>query len=147
MSEASKLRELAALQKLRERRCESGVGAAQQRTRECQKATEAIADERADARQHLKVVMRSSALCLDRMLLATGQLNLAEDSLVCAQEELRKARDDEAKARDQWQQARFRSVDVARQARQATRREIRHREDAVLNDRLSLRAALEGGKP
>ncbi|GAA4044761.1 hypothetical protein [Parerythrobacter jejuensis] len=145
MSDANKLAELVAMQKLREQRCQSDVTSAAKTSSE--KAAEAT---RLDALSHaagkaLDGVFASPLLCPDRMLLAAGHLAIAEDNQATGKAELESAEQTERLARSGWQQATHNTRNLMHRHRQQKRTEERRADDARQADQLSLRAALSKG--
>lgn len=145
MSNSRRLQQLAEMQKLRERKCQSAVGDALRDEREKAERVAELRDAHGVAIDHCDAMMRAERLCPDRMLLATGFLAAAQAALETGERAHSEARENESAARRQWHEARHRSDNISSQARSARRKDDRRRDDARQAERLSLRAALSRG--
>lgn len=145
MRASEKLAELISLQKLRELSCCADLARTQRVTTSKASQLEHMAHSKEVAAHALSKVYAADVLCPDRMLLAVGQLALADASFLRGREALDDAHKAEESSRNEWRSACSKSGYLASFRKAAKRSEVQKSESRSHAEHISLHVALGRG--
>lgn len=145
MRATDKLAELVSLQKLRELSCCADLARAQRQTTTKATQLDHMAHSRETAAGALSEVFAADVLCPDRMLLAAGQLTLADASFLRGREALEGARNAEESSRNEWRSACNKSGYLVGFRKATKRSEVQKSESRSHAEHISLHVALGRG--